>query len=539
MMSLEKLGRLGNRIAVPIISILIAFLLGTLTLIILGFNPIEAYSQMVFGVLSPNTIADILYNATPLIFTGLSVAVAFRAGMFNIGADGQLYFGAFLSALVGFGLSFYFGIHLPFFIMIPLLIVVAAVGGALWSFVPAILKARGVHEVITTIMMNHIALGLMIFLVGDLTSPFIDKQYGGGNVSPQTPQIAPEGRLPTIFGRSFSSLHWGFIFSLIASIIVFIILWRTRLGYEARAVGHNPSAAKYGGISVPKNYIYIMLISGALAGLAGGFEVMGYWYRFLNRFSPGYGFDGISVALIGGNHPFGVIFGAILFGWLVTGGQILQGIGIPKDVANTLKGFIVFFVAIPLLTKMIIDYLKKTKQWDFIKSEVTKVTQRWQWHNLWYFVQDIGLIAIIAFCLLLYSELAYGILGTIISTILFISAVFGYFRLKKRNYPNSGIRHIILVTCIILGMIEFINLINLFGQDVVVFGLIILTGIFIFYQEWSVRGKHERVELNNEIVSAVKEIRDNNNPKRVIGVYLISLIYFFILIVLISLFGYF
>ena len=160
---------------------------------------------MISGVMEPSKIADILYNATPLIFTGLSVAVAFRSGMFNIGAEGQLYFGAFLTSLVGFGLPGYFNIHLPFFIMIPLLIISAGVGGALWALVPAILKARGVHEVITTIMMNNISFGLMVFLVGSPDSPF---NAGGSNITPQSPLIASEGTIPTIFPSSFSLLHW-------------------------------------------------------------------------------------------------------------------------------------------------------------------------------------------------------------------------------------------------------------------------------------------------------------------------------------------
>ena len=204
MMSLINKTRFSSKLVIPLVSILIAFILGTFTLFFMGFNPFDTYYLMITEVMDLSRMADILYNSTPLIFTGLSVAVAFRSGMFNIGAEGQLYFGAFLTALIGFSLKNFYKVDLPFFILIPLLMLAAAVGGALWALVPAILKARGVHEVITTIMMNHIAVGLMVFLVGSPDSPFIDKAYGGGNVAPQTPLIASEGRLPTIFPSSFS-----------------------------------------------------------------------------------------------------------------------------------------------------------------------------------------------------------------------------------------------------------------------------------------------------------------------------------------------
>ena len=283
-------------------------------------------------------------------------------------------FGAFLSALVGFGISEYFGIYLPALVMIPLLIVVGMIGGAFWAIVPAVLKAkRGVHEVITTIMMNYVATTLMVFFVGDLTSPFGDKNYGSGNYSPQTPLIDESGWIPTVFGQTFSAFHWGFFLSIIVAIVLWVILWKTQLGYETRAVGHNPYAAKYGGISVPKNLIIIMLISGALGGLGGAVEVMGYWHRFVNGFSPGYGFDGIAVALIGGNHPIGVIFGGLLFGELKSGGQVLQLKGISKDVANTLKGMIVFFVAIPLLSKQLLNYFGYSTHLSFVEKEIKKL----------------------------------------------------------------------------------------------------------------------------------------------------------------------
>ncbi|MHA2389929.1 MAG: ABC transporter permease subunit, partial [Candidatus Hodarchaeales archaeon] len=376
---------LSSKIAIPLISILLAVIAGTIILLFLAEDPISSFYYMTIGTMTPVKLADTLYNATPLLFTGLSVAVAFRGGMFNIGTEGQMIFGGFCAALVGFGLPMYFNIVLPTLILIPLLLLVGMIGGAIWAIIPAILKANtGVHEVITTIMMNYVALTLMVFFIGDLSSPFIDRDYHG-NVSPQSPKISETGyldKISTTFIGTFleflfapfrtSKLHWGFIFGIIACFVIFILLWKTRLGYETRAVGFNQSAAKYGGINVSRNLIKVMLISGALGGIAGAIEVMAVWQRYVNGFSSGYGFDGIAVALIGGNHPIGVIFGSILLGWLKSGGQVLQISGTSKDLANTLKGLIVFFVAVPLIAKSVLDHFSDSKEYKTYQEKTSE-----------------------------------------------------------------------------------------------------------------------------------------------------------------------
>ncbi|MHA1236572.1 MAG: ABC transporter permease subunit [Candidatus Hodarchaeales archaeon] len=376
----EIAGRLEgvrSKIAIPLISILLAFIVGTIILVFMAADPITSFYYMTLGTFTPTKLADTLFNATPLLFTGLSVAVAFRGGMFNIGTEGQMIFGGFCSALVGFGLNLYFGITLPAIVMIPLLLIAGMVGGALWAFIPGLLKAkRGVHEVITTIMLNYVALTLMVFLVGDLSSPFIDQNYGSGNVSPQSPKIAESGKIGTVANSfidtlfrfivepfKYSRFHWGFFIGIIACFVVYLLLWKTKFGYETRAVGYNPHAAKYGGINVSNNTIKVMMVSGALGGIAGAIEVMALWMRFVNGFSSLYGFDGIAVALIGGNHPIGVIFGALLFGWLKSGGQVLQIKGMSRDLANTLKGLIVFFVAVPLIAKSVISHFNNSEQY--------------------------------------------------------------------------------------------------------------------------------------------------------------------------------
>jgi simple sugar transport system permease protein len=509
-------------------------------------------------------LPDILFFSTPLIFTGLSVAVAFRAGMFNIGAEGQLYFGAFVTALVGFGLNRYLGIELEsifsgflgpqigallaMIIMIPLLMFVGAIGGALWALVPAILKARGVHEVITTIMMNYVALFLMLFFVGDISSPFTE-EYGGGNLAPQTPLIASAGKMPTILDKSVSDLHWGFIFGILACIVIFILLWKTQVGYEARAVGHNPDASKYGGISVPRTYIKIMLISGALAGLAGALEIMGFHYRFIAGFSAGYGFDGIAVALIGGNHPFGVIFGAILFGWLKDAGTALQVAGIPRDVANTLKGVIVFFVAIPLLSMSIVQLLSNTTQGAWLKEKgnelvilVRKLTQT----EMKIYLVPIGLIVyffiytqidpwmnmlVRTLYLMLFDTYLLRpiyIFQPILSTVFLCLTILFYYLLRKKDYWSNVANNMFILVIIFQVFVEFIFLIQLFGQDLVLFGILILIIICICYFEWLAREKKDKI-LELEI-----QLPSNKKP---ILVYLIPSLFFLVLTIIMIIFG--
>ena len=356
----SKVYEISKQILIPLFSIFMAFIIAAIIFITMNIDPFKAYDKMTSTTLTDTQIANILFFSTPLILTGLSVAVAFRAGMFNIGTEGQMVMGGFTAALVGFGLHDHFGINLPPLIFIPLLMLAGVFGGAAWAFIPAILKARGVHEVITTILMNNIASALMIFLVGGINSPFIGEV--GVNVAPQTPKIPESSRLPLVFDRAFSQLHWGFFLSILVCGIAFVFLWKTKLGYETRTVGFNPDAAKYGGIHVKRSLIIIMLISGGIGGLAGAFEVMGQFYMYQDKSLAGLGFDGIAVAIIGGNHPFGVIFGALLFGWLRTTGIILQVNQIPKDVANTLKGIIVLLVAVPMIAKTVVDYMEKKYQ---------------------------------------------------------------------------------------------------------------------------------------------------------------------------------
>lgn len=329
-----KLGKISFReILTPILAVLFALLLGAVFILLAGENPLSAY-RVLFeqSLIGRNSIATTLQRATPLIFTGLAVSFAFRCGLFNIGAEGQLYVGAFASAWVGFTFT-----NLPRLIHLPFAIIVGMIAGAIWGSIPGLLKAKlGVHEVINTIMLNFVAYYLTDFLV---IGPF-----HGGRWSAETNRIDPSAALTRFMPPS--RLNTGIFIAIAAVILVWFILWKTRIGYEIRAVGSNPDAAEYGGINVARNMVLAMAISGALAGLAGTEQILGLHGRFIQRFSPELGFMGIAVALLGKNHPVGVALAAILFGALTTGGAAMDRLtSVPRELIVIIQALIIFFVA--------------------------------------------------------------------------------------------------------------------------------------------------------------------------------------------------
>ena len=325
----------------PIFALLLALLVGMLFAMVLGHNPLRLYAIMwnaAFG--SWDGFGYVLFNMIPLIFTGLSVALAFRAGLFNIGAEGQLYIGAFFCAWVGFTF-----VGLPALILIPLCILAAMLGGAFWGAIPGVLKARfGVHEVIITIMLNMIALYLINFLVNNVYKE-------AGQMIPQTRAISESARLPRLgawgwFAES-NPINASLFIALIMVILVSLLLWKTRLGYELRVVGANPKAAEYAGMNKIMLIETAMALSGGIAGLVGVSEVLAYRHRFLDNFSGGIGFTGIAVALLGRNHPFGVIVASFLFAVLNVGALDL-GVyeGIPRELVIILQALIIIFLII-------------------------------------------------------------------------------------------------------------------------------------------------------------------------------------------------
>ncbi|HVT45731.1 MAG TPA: ABC transporter permease [Thermoanaerobaculia bacterium] len=326
----------------PLLAVIAAFVAGGLLIWLIGDDPIATYALLISSALSwPDGIGYTLFYATPLIFTGLAVALALRAGLLNIGAEGQLYVAAFATAWAGITFA-----NLSPWLLIPLASLAAIASGAVWGGIPGVLKAKfGAHEVITTIMLNFIGIALVSY--------FTQYHYkAAGDPIQQTisigeaAHIARAGKIVPGFPERIP-LNVSFLLALVACLLVWIFLWKTRWGYELRATGTNPSAAEYGGISIRKQIVVAMAISGGLAGMVAINEVLGYRYRFYDGFSVGYGFTGIAVALLGRNHPLGVLLAAILFGALLRGGLFVDIFtdNVSKDLVLVLQALVIFFVA--------------------------------------------------------------------------------------------------------------------------------------------------------------------------------------------------
>jgi simple sugar transport system permease protein len=342
--------KLLSRILQPLLAVVCAFLVGAGIILLIGDDPAETYKLLIGSALSwPDGIGYTLFYATPLIFTGLAVAVAFRCGLLNIGAEGQLYVAAFVTAWVGITCA-----SLPAWLLVPLACLAAIIGGAIWAAIPGLLRARfGSHEVINTIMMNFIGVALVSYLTqyyykapGDAIMQTVP--IGGGAHIARLGSFVPglPERIP---------LNLAFVLALVACALVYVFLWRTKWGYEIRATGANPAAAEYGGISTRRQIVVAMAVSGGLAGMVGIGEVLGYRYRYYDGFSAGvgYGFTGIAVALLGRNHPIGIILAALLFGTLFRGGLFVDIFTerVSKDLVAVLQGIIILFVAAESLVK--------------------------------------------------------------------------------------------------------------------------------------------------------------------------------------------
>jgi ABC-type uncharacterized transport system permease subunit len=334
----------------PLIAVVAAFIVGAVLILLVGDNPITAYRLLLGSAFSwPDGIGYTLFHATPLIFTGLAVLVGFRCGLFNIGAEGQLYVAAFATAWAGITFA-----NLSAWFLIPICFLAAILAGAIWGGIPGVLKARfGSHEVINTIMLNFIAFGLVSYF-----TQYHYKQPGP--ILQSTPigwgaHIARFGKIIPGFPERIP-LNVAFLLALLCCLLVYLFLWRTKWGYEIRSTGSNPFAAEYGGISIRKQIILAMSVSGALAGMVGINEVMGYRYRYYDGFSDGYGFTGIAVALLGRNHPVGVVLSALLFAVLQHGGIYVDGFSehVTKDIVQVLQGIIILFVAAEALFRWLL-----------------------------------------------------------------------------------------------------------------------------------------------------------------------------------------
>lgn len=336
------LGNATGALVFPLIAILISFAIGALIMLATGNNPIEAYGALLRGAFgSPLAVGRTLLNATPLIFTGLAVAVAFRAGLFNIGGEGQFYIGAITAAVAGVYLG-----SLGVFGMV-LALTACVLTGFLWGAIPGFLKAYfGAHEVITTIMLNFVAIYLATYLA---LNPFRSE-----GLVPGTEAIDLTARIPFL-GLGLGRANYGFVFGLVAALLVYLFLWRTKRGFEIRTVGFSPGAANYAGMRIGVNTVLALAIGGSLAALGGGEEVLGVYGKMSIPFAQYIGFNGIGVALLGRNHPVGVVLGALLFGGLAAGAQEMQfATDVPLQLATVIGAIILLLVTATKLVELII-----------------------------------------------------------------------------------------------------------------------------------------------------------------------------------------
>lgn len=298
-----------------------------------------------------NPFLESFVAATPYIFAGLAVAIAFKCSMFNIGAEGQLFVGALASAYVGYSIE-----GLPPIIHIPLALLAGALGGAVWGLIPGWLKAKtGAHEVINTIMMNYVAFRLSDYLLrGPMQRP--------ESFNPVSPTIQDSAKLLRLFKEPIR-FHIGFFLALAVAWLVWYFLFKTKWGFDLRTVGTNPNAARYAGMNVPRMMVVAMALAGAMAGLAGTNEVLGVNYNMAAAFSSGYGFDAIALALLGKSHPGGVVLAAILFGFLSNGAIKMQLMGIPIDIITIIQALVIVFIAAPAIVRSIYR-LKEPEEGD-------------------------------------------------------------------------------------------------------------------------------------------------------------------------------
>lgn len=326
-------------ILAPVLAVALALVVGAGILLALGKNPIEAYGAMLNGAFGDTgRLFNTITRAIPLLLVAVGICIAFRGGVINIGAEGQLFIGAI--SVTAFSVAV--GENLPPLIFIPLALLIGFLAGALWGAIPGYLKAYfDVNEILSTVMMNQIAIQLVLFL---LSGPMIDpREIELGTRIPQSARLPEAVALLRLAPPS--RIHAGLFVALIAAVVVYLLLWRTPLGYRVRAVGQNKDASRYAGINVPLYTVLALALSGGLAGLAGGVELTGVTRRMVEGFAVGYGFSGIVVALFGRLHPLGAIPSAFFFGALLTGAEQMQRtIQVPSATMIALQGLVVIFV---------------------------------------------------------------------------------------------------------------------------------------------------------------------------------------------------
>jgi general nucleoside transport system permease protein len=374
---MRQAGSVLRSIAVPVLAVVTAAIIGSIFILLAGLDPFSAYQGLLEGGLgSDAALTRSLIKMAPFILSGLSVAFAFKGGLFNIGAQGQLVVGAMFSAWAGFAIS-----GLPPVLHVLIALGAGILGGALWGLIPGLLKAyTGAHEVISTIMLNYVASNLLEWLVTPARpsanpGPLAFCNKIGSCALAKTPPILESAYLPVVYtpgGNASDVLHLGVFLAVAVALLVWLVLYRTTFGFELRMVGLNPSAARYSGINVPRLTVLTMVISGGLAGLAGAIQTQGVFHEFQTNQSLTLGFDSIAVALLAGSHPIGIIPSALLFGILgAGGGQMQLASRVPVELIQVIQALILMFVA----ADQIIRYVYRIRGAD--QAEKVKLSTGW------------------------------------------------------------------------------------------------------------------------------------------------------------------
>ncbi len=345
-MTSNKKREILQELLIPVIAVVLSLLIGGIIIALLGFNPFDAYGALIQGSMgSLVSFTMTLKTSVPLILAGLAVAVAFKSSAFNIGVEGQLMFGGLCAGLVGIYVPLPPGLHLVVTLLAGML------GGALVAFFPAILNtACNVSVVISTIMLNYVVQFFVQFCV---MGPF-----HGDTSAPATDPLLASATLPNILPARYQ-LNLGFIIMILAVVLVYIFMNKTTKGYQLTAVGLNPTASEFAGMSVKKNIFMALLLSGAIAGLAGSIEVTGTLKRMVNGFSTGYGFSGIPIALMARNNPFAIILTGFFFGMMRSGSFLMQAtVGVSSDMVGIIQGLVVVFICLENLIRYYMNRIK-------------------------------------------------------------------------------------------------------------------------------------------------------------------------------------
>lgn len=332
------LTRVASQMALPVAAVLGSLAIGAVLMLLIGIDPLRAYGYLWSGIVgSQYQVGNVLVKTTPLLLTGLGLGLAFRSGVFNIGGEGQIYMGALAGTAVAIR-----DWGLPPLAHVSFALLAAFLGGGLWAALPGFLKGRyQVNEVISTILLNYIA----IFIVGYFTRGPMRDNPGAAAALPHTPEVLSSASLPVIWPGT--KLHAGFAIAIAAAVLMVVLIYHTPLGFKARTVGYSPEAARYAGMKVVPLIVIVMFISGGLAGIAGASEIMGIQRRLRNLFSPGLGYTAIAIALLGRNHPFGIVLAAVLFGALEVGVRNMEALaGVPVTIASVIQALTIFFVAV-------------------------------------------------------------------------------------------------------------------------------------------------------------------------------------------------